>query len=975
MSTEEKKIGSLVGSILKGIGTVATKINPVVGAISSLIDIGKAIYDISGEFEQAIDLTSELNAQLAVENSTIDTLFGRLNNATKGTQEYESAKSAIIGRYGSYLQGMGSEIESLEDVRGAYEAVKNAARESITERMRATKIEQQTSIAMKGFESADDKIYDSLKERLKGSKFKASDVMPQIRAALEAENTTILSDAEAAYNRVQMALQKTFNKKDATSVFNSISGGVKEWLDASQELNSSLADIDSQFASASKSSATKVGVKQKPEQLQQPQKPAVDTAAIEAERKRAAAIRAEETLREALANVADDTQQAVIDAKEDGFDKELSQIELNYSKKQKAIELWEAQCKQKVVDAQKTDFLAKDGKEEDFKVNYEDANFAKIDKQSDAMSAANDAQQVDATQAMLDNLRQQWLSWGDEYQQIEAKMTDNAIKAQRDRDSITAAVATGKITKEEGVKATDMVNAGEKNVVADLSAAKAKLSSDFSFILRDLQGLSNREVKTLIDEINKQLENSELSAVDAAALTEQLKKAQDYSATLNPFAGLVNGIKDVKEATEKLEQAKQKLEAVKGNPASTSDEVKEAESAVSAAEKKVKEDKERRNKSASASIKDVSGVASATSDLLKTFGVESPAVDGVVGSLAALGEINFSNPMSIITGGLKAVTSLLGGIFGEMDAVKERKIQEIQKQVDALEKSYDTLGESVEKAYSSDASNMIRQQNQMLEQQKVLINQQIKEEEGKKKSDDGKIAAYKQSLEEIDKQLASNSVKAQDAIFGEDVKSAINEFANAYVAAWAAGDDRAKAMKDVVKNMIKGVITEMLKSDLAPTIQRIRDEIESMLVDGVIDDYEQSRLDGIIDEATSSANKKYEWADKYVKDEKPEEELKREAAKRGIATASQESVDENNGLLTAIQIHTSELNTNLSLMIPEVTCIKNSVGCMLDNAAVQLDVLYGIRENTAPIAAMKSEISAMKNDINTLVIKGITIRS
>lgn len=53
----------------------------------------------------------------------MDRLFGKLKNAKKGTDEYNSAKAAIIDQYGTYLNGLSEEIRTLKNVEGAYNAV------------------------------------------------------------------------------------------------------------------------------------------------------------------------------------------------------------------------------------------------------------------------------------------------------------------------------------------------------------------------------------------------------------------------------------------------------------------------------------------------------------------------------------------------------------------------------------------------------------------------------------------------------------------------------------------------------------------------------------------------------------------------------------------------------------------------------------------------------------------------------------
>lgn len=78
------------------------------------------------------------HAEMMEENDKIDRMFERLKKAKKGTDEYAAAKDEILSRYGQYLKGLGQEIESLENVAGAYNAVKKAAEESAKARAAAS---------------------------------------------------------------------------------------------------------------------------------------------------------------------------------------------------------------------------------------------------------------------------------------------------------------------------------------------------------------------------------------------------------------------------------------------------------------------------------------------------------------------------------------------------------------------------------------------------------------------------------------------------------------------------------------------------------------------------------------------------------------------------------------------------------------------------------------------------------------------
>lgn len=57
-------------------------------------------------------------------------LFGKLDKAKKGTEDYDDAKKSILDKYGEYLKGLGDEKNALDDVARAYGAVSAAAKQA-----------------------------------------------------------------------------------------------------------------------------------------------------------------------------------------------------------------------------------------------------------------------------------------------------------------------------------------------------------------------------------------------------------------------------------------------------------------------------------------------------------------------------------------------------------------------------------------------------------------------------------------------------------------------------------------------------------------------------------------------------------------------------------------------------------------------------------------------------------------------------
>ena len=337
--------------------------------------------------------------------------------------------------------------------------------------------------------------------------------------------------------------------------------------------------------------------------------------------------------------------------------------------------------------------------------------------------------------------------------------------------------------------------------------------------------------------------------------------------------------------------------------------------------------------------------------------------------------------LTVISAALR-VAMAIANLFNK-DNKRQEEIERLQDQVDALQKSYDKLGKAIDKSYSKDASKLIEQQNKLLQQQKLLIQQQIREEEEKKKTDDNKIKEWKDKIDEINETIEDNKEKQIDAIFGADVQSAIDDFAEAYIDAWAAGEDKAKSMKDVVKKMIKGVVVEMLKADLATPIEELRLKIKDMLTDNIIDDYEQAQIDKIVEDLSNKADKKYSWADKYIKEQ--DEEATRSAQAKGIASMSQDTADKLDGKFTAGLIYLDKLTTSsydVAGNIKELT-LQSYDGWKNVEAIKELsndikNINSRIANNTEDIGAIlktiKSDTKATGEDVSYMRSNGLYLK-
>ena len=330
-------------------------------------------------------------------------------------------------------------------------------------------------------------------------------------------------------------------------------------------------------------------------------------------------------------------------------------------------------------------------------------------------------------------------------------------------------------------------------------------------------------------------------------------------------------------------------------------------------------------------------------------------------------------------------TSLATSIAKIHDAKNEKRIQDLQDQIEVLEQSYEKLGDSIEKAYSKDASNLIDQQNKLLEQQKILIQQQIREEQDKKKTDDERIKEWQQQIEDINKLIEDNKEAAVDAIFGEDLKSAIDDFASAYAEAWANGENRAESAKETVKNMMRQMVTESIKAAMQSSgaMEKIRQKLQEFYSDNVLSSWEQDYIYSMAEELQKELDRQFGWADSLMKDEEDKEQ--QSASSRGFGTEmTHEDAGELSGRFTAVYESNLRIETATQQQTVAITELRGSISALTSQVSGMYNIadetrtilansyleLQQIRENTGeivkPIKQIQADIAEVKQNTSRL---------
>lgn len=530
------------------------------------------------------------------------------------------------------------------------------------------------------------------------------------------------------------------------------------------------------------------------------------------------------------------------------------------------------------------------------------------------------AQQQETYRSLLDNLN-------------DYKQKEKDLREKWDTD-ISAAVES----KDAYLVAKLME--GKQKALSALNGQMLQESDEWQQLFGNLDNLTVQQLEKLSNTIKEKAKGLKLNPIDAQAVTNSLKEVDEKIRTMNPFGLLSKHLKQYKKAEDDVTK-KNALKEMFRDTAASIDMVKGGFDAIVGGLNEM-------------------GLAGdeATQQLLSDL-------SNLMGSASQLAtSIASANPVGIIQGSIGVLTSVFN-IFNS-DKRHEKKIKALQDQIETLDKSYEKLGRSIEKAYSKDASKLIDQQNKLLEQQKVLIQNQIKEEEDKKKTDNDRIKEWRDQIDKINNTIADNKEAGKDAIFGSDIKSAIDDFANAYADAWAAGEDKAQSAKDLVRKMIRNMVTESIKAAASDPMKEIREKLLEFWSDDYISDWEQDYLDRKAQELADDLDRKFGWADKYFNTGNAvEEDDGRTASSKGVGSISQDSADVIDGKMSTQLIF-------LDRTLVQVTGIAGQMRFIYDlqtrgwkNVEAIKDLSGKVSENTAKVAEISGRIEALSEKIET----------
>lgn len=259
----------------------------------------------------------------------------------------------------------------------------------------------------------------------------------------------------------------------------------------------------------------------------------------------------------------------------------------------------------------------------------------------------------------------------------------------------------------------------------------------------------------------------------------------------------------------------------------------------------------------------------------------------------------------------KTMAFFTGKKAGVRNAAQEYE-QAYTVATERLAKKMANLSYEVGQAFGADRYKSVRGELEAMSREMIARNKQMQNEANKgKKSDGEKIEKWQRENKETAQRMAELMRGVMEDIVGGSAADLASQLGDSLVDAFKAGGDAAEAwgkkVDDIVANMMKRMlIKQLLEKPMARLIGNLQAKAfkdgrfsEAGLMEGMAEF--QKGMHSMKAQADQMVEAMKERTDLFKQDAAA---AGRSAAAKGIATASQDSVNELNGRMTAVQGHT-----------------------------------------------------------------------
>lgn len=542
----------------------------------------------------------------------------------------------------------------------------------------------------------------------------------------------------------------------------------------------------------------------------------------------------------------------------------------------------------------------------------------------------------------------------------------------------------------------NQINKAESEALSALNASYLMQSESWKNLFTDLDSLTVDQIDKLITDIQNKMNTADLNLnpADMKAVLDKLDEAKKKILDVNPFKALGSAISSVFSKSEKgSKKSSKEIKTDWNNLAQATegcfDFVNNAIDSCDVLGDLIGD-------TGKSTIKMVQGIA--TAGIAMASAVKTAETASVI--------------LLAISIALQAI-QWIAGLFNNDDELEE-KIQKIQRNIDALSNSFDRLQHASEQTYwvfsdeekaahdkrlqsikdqidaleqqkivaqqswdfvkyaqltkqikdlkyalekesnKGDMFQLYELQKQNLKEQQRLIQEQIKAEKDKKKTDWDKIAEWEEAIKDIDTQLEDMERDMLESLAGTDMKTAIDDFADALVDAYCQGEDAAKALGDVTKNILKNAVVEALKRQfLAKAINDAVLYLGEAMEDGTLTDAERKNFEYMVNKAGDKFYGALEAVGDWIKDEEVEDTT--DPLTGAVTSMSEETGGVIAGRLNAFVINQSE---------------QISIG--REQLVYQAEIAANTRASATELTEIKETLRRIESKDNSLLSQGIS---
>lgn len=914
-------------------------------AVATLATALYTAYTRTSELREAQDRVNQsmasANVEVSKEISELDELKERLEKAKKGSDEWKKAKDEIVSRYGEYHEGLDEEITKVGDLSTAYDTLTGSIRKSIVAKgMKEYYDNEVTEFQTKQHEALTD-YADELSKNKKIGLGTKNNLLQAARLYTEGKHEGIPKE-----------WLRMFRTKD----------GLREAAQANIAMQSGLRSYQDiyGFTTEEMKEILNGGGKKTASTTPNPTPTITPTSAqkvkdIEAilEKQTKEMIVLERKGAEALADER-------IAAMEEGWAKEEAELQLRQDRELQALE----DEKQALLDKKKAndrelweaDPKNKGKKYEGGAVSLSAEELEQFNAREKAMTQRHKRESEDletkrweeAYKAMV----AYYASWGTNEEKRDA------IKAQYDEKIANATT--------EGEKKT--LEAEKENALAEFDKSVFLSTKRAKEFFSDFSKKSKEELKSLGDYGKRVLSMLKSDTYDATEGTDLGISAEMFEALKNDpelINSILEKLGDLNDGTTLGIDAFKKLgeairDAFKGK-GSIDDFAGAMVASMQVAQQ------------AAGFLGNAFGDLSAAFDseelksVSETIQDVGKVLDSAIGGAAAGAAVG--GGWGALIGAVVGAGTALVSVFAK-NADKDRT--EAIETFNKLIKDYDRVMDQIKRArktkFAQDLAMNLEEENNAIRKQIALLQQMRWEEEQKKHTSKEQLQQYDDQIYKLNEQIKDNEEAAIDAIFGQDIKGAIEGFADAIASAWESGKSAASSTKKYVRQMIRAMVVEAMKADLSEPMKRLRSMMQAAMADGVVTAEEQGVLENAAEYIANDIEKKYAWSDNLFKDATDQS-----ASVKGFERMTVDQADELNGRFTALQM----AGENIKNSVWNIEAEMRGVASKIANQAMDVKEIHAmsitaighlenIARNTQELYGIKSELQEIRKQTKHL---------